>query len=118
MSINDYNKLYNFDTIYIPVLFVRICLVVPIYEEIFYRGFLFKGIQNSKLGNTGAVLLTSILFLIGHFHYDIITIIYIFLGAVLFGLCRLFTKSIIITIIIHISYNLYALISFFQEFQN
>ncbi len=98
MLINDYNKLYNFDTIYIPVLFVRICLVVPIYEEIFYRGFLFKGIQNSKLGNTGAVLLTSILFLIGHFHYD--TIIYVFFVAILFGLCRLFTKSIIITIII------------------
>ena len=118
MSINDYNKLYNFDTVYVPVLFVRICFVVPIYEEIFYRGFLFKGIQNSKLGNSGAVILTSFLFLIGHFHYNIITIIYVFFAAFLFGLCRLYTKSIIIPIIIHMSYNLYALISFFQEFQN
>ena len=45
----------------LPALLFAIVVVAPIFEEIFFRGFLFQGIRYSRLGPIGAIGITSLL---------------------------------------------------------
>ena len=41
-----------------PLLWATLLIEVPLFEESFFRGFMFRGIQQSRLGGMGAVLIT------------------------------------------------------------
>ena len=49
---------------------VAVCLLGPIAEELGFRGLIFHAISNSRLGTSGAVLLTSVAWSCLHFQYD------------------------------------------------
>ena len=94
----------------ILLLFYGIGIVQPIFEELLFRGLLFKGL-NEKLGGKSTVLLTSILFVIPHIQYDAsILLIVLFPNALILGLCRLKTKSLTIPIILHCANNIFTLL--------
>ena len=80
--------------------------VAPIQEEIIYRGFLFRGFQNSKLGDWGAVIGTAIIFTVIHDTYFLP-----FVLGLMFGLARLRTKSLYAPLTMHILANLIAVSS-------
>ena len=44
----------------LPALLFAIVVVAPIFEVIFFRGFLFQGIRHSRLGPIGAIGITSL----------------------------------------------------------
>lgn len=48
------------------LLFLAISLCAPILEELFFRGYLFNRLRNTKLGFTGTALTTSLLFTLAH----------------------------------------------------
>ena len=73
-----------------------------------FRGFLFQGLMCSRLGPTGAVLLTSLLWAVIHLQYGPVEITFIFLLGVVLGCIRLKTGSIWTPFLVHAVSNLIA----------
>ena len=93
-----------------PLLWGAIIIAAPVFEELFFRGFFFRGIQQSRLGNVGAVLITSFFWSIIHVQYDLPLIIWIFLLGILLGIARARSNSTYLTIALHALLNLIATI--------
>ena len=85
----------------LPTFLFAIVVVAPIFEEIFFRGFLFQGIRYSRLGPIGAIGITSLLWAVIHLQYDIYGIATIFALGLLFGIARLKTDSIHLLMVMH-----------------
>jgi membrane protease YdiL (CAAX protease family) len=85
----------------LPALLFAIVVVAPIFEEIFFRGFLFQGIRYSRLGPMGAIGITSLLWAVIHLQYDIYGITTVFALGLLFGIARLKTDSIHLLMVMH-----------------
>ena len=99
-----------------PILLIlAIGIVGPIFEEVFFRGFLFKHLE-IKWGGAMAVLFTSIIFTIVHVQYNLIILgLVLFPMALLLGYARLKTKSLMPPIIIHCFNNiLTVLVTMYQ----
>jgi membrane protease YdiL (CAAX protease family) len=60
------------------LLWFAVIVLAPLSEEIFFRGFLFKGIESSALGGTGAVLITSFVWAVIHLQYDLFNMVALF----------------------------------------
>jgi len=85
----------------LPALLFAIVVVAPIFEEIFFRGFLFQGIRYSRLGPIGAIGITSLLWAAIHLQYGIYGITTVFALGILFGMARLKTGSIHLLMVMH-----------------
>ncbi|MEB3356550.1 MAG: CPBP family intramembrane glutamic endopeptidase [Synechococcales bacterium] len=100
-----------YETAYsLPLLYLAIVVAAPVFEEVFFRGFLFQGIRHSWLGATGAVLVTSLVWAVIHLQYDRYDMAGIFLFGVLLAIAQLRTQSLYIPITMHALNNLIALI--------
>ena len=86
---------------FLPVLLFAIIIVAPIFEEIFFRGFLFQGIRYSRLGPVGAILITSSFWAVIHLQYDAYGITTVFALGLLLGVARLKTDSIHLLMVMH-----------------
>jgi len=93
---------------FVPFLWAALIIVAPIVEEVFFRGFMFKGIEHSVLGPAGAVIITALLWSVMHVQYDVYGIISLFILGLILGIARHKSKSIYPTIVMHILQNLIA----------
>ena len=92
-------------------LFVVALVVIPaLFEEILFRGFMFRGLQRSRLGNTGTILVTSFCWSVIHLQYSLDLIVVLFLLGVFFGIARLRSGSTLVTIVMHGTFNLVSVI--------
>ena len=93
-----------------PVWLLWLALVIgaPLFEETFFRGFLFKGFASSVVGPAGAIALTSILWAVIHIQYDAYTMGSIFVLGVLLGVARLRTGSLLVPLAMHAVANVVA----------
>ena len=102
------NKIFFVDAYqnmnYKILFWIALLIATPIYEEFLFRGYLFSGIQNSKLGNIGALLLSALLFSAIHFRGLFIGI-FIFCLGLLLGWARIKTKGVFVPIIMHFLWN-------------
>jgi membrane protease YdiL (CAAX protease family) len=102
----------------LPVLvlvLITICLVIPVMEELIFRGWLYSKIAESKLGHIGALIITSIIFTAIHTQYDnAVTLASIFTFGLLLGFVRYKTSNISYTVAIHIIYNSMGMIALFS----
>jgi membrane protease YdiL (CAAX protease family) len=94
----------------LPLLALAIVVVLPLAEEVLFRGFLFTGVLHSRLGPVGAVVLTALLWSLMHVQYDAYGIGTIFVSGLLLGYARLKTGSLYVTILLHGLMNLLATI--------
>jgi len=92
----------------LAVLLFAIIIVSPIFEEIFFRGFLFQGIRYSRLGPIGAIGMTSFFWAVIHLQYGIYGIATVFALGLLFGIARLKTDSIHLLMVMHSMVGLVA----------
>lgn len=78
-------------------------LYAPIVEETVFRGFLWRGLAASRLGNGGAWVLTSIVFTASHAldYTDPSALIQVAVGGLILGLVRWRTGSTIASMITH-----------------
>ena len=90
------------------LLWLALVLAAPLFEEIFFRGFLLKGFASSVVGPAGAVALTSALWAVIHTQYDFYGMGTIFVLGVLFALARLLTRSLVVPLTLHAVTNLVA----------
>jgi len=93
---------------FLPALLFAIVIVSPIFEEIFFRGFLFQGIRYSRLGPMGAIGMTSLFWAVVHLQYDAYGIATIFALGLFFGIARLKTDSIHLLMVMHSLVSLVA----------
>jgi len=89
------------------LLFFLAVILGPIFEEIIFRGYLFK-ILKIRLNNFYAIILNSIIF--GIIHFELSAIIPAVILGISLSLIRLKTNNLIPSTIIHSLHNLFALI--------
>ena len=90
-----------------PVWLVWAALLVaaPVFEEVFFRGFLFRGFAASFIGPIGAVALTAALWALIHTQYDLFGIATVFCLGLLIGAARMLTRSLWVPIAMHAMAN-------------
>ena len=102
-------NIYN-TSVWPVLLWAALIIFAPIFEEAFFRGFLLEGFWQSRLGPIGAVLLTAFAWALLHIQYDFYGIATIFVMGILFGIVRIKTGSLWITIILHAFTNMVSLV--------
>ncbi|MCC6489314.1 MAG: CPBP family intramembrane metalloprotease [Candidatus Hydrogenedentes bacterium] len=87
-------------------LWLGLVVLAPLFEEMLFRGLLFTGAQQTWMGAKGAVLLTALLFAIGHYQYGVIGASYIFVQGLFLGAARHRSDTIKLPILMHALWNL------------
>jgi membrane protease YdiL (CAAX protease family) len=95
------------------LLAIAFCVAAPMWEEIFSRGFLYRGWSESRLGVAGAIFLSSLAWTSLHLQYDWFFFGEVFSIGLLLGYLRYRTNSTWLTIVLHGINNLAATIQTF-----
>jgi CAAX protease family protein len=90
------------------LLVLAFCVAAPMSEELFARGFLYRGWSESFLKPAGAIVLSSLAWTVLHIQYDWFFLGEVFSIGVLFGYLRYRTGSLWLTILLHGLNNLAA----------
>jgi len=93
-----------------PLLWLAVIVLAPLAEEIFFRGFLFKGMESSRLGGPGTIVLTSAWWAVIYLQYDWYDITTIFVLGLLLGTVRWRSGSLIPCLTMHMLVNLISTI--------
>lgn len=95
---------------YLPLCWAAVGVCAPLAEELLFRGFLFAGLAASKLGQAGAVAVTSAMFMGLHLgQYDWVDLSQVGLVGVLMGWARARSGSLLPPLAMHVTLNLLAL---------
>jgi membrane protease YdiL (CAAX protease family) len=98
-----------------PIFWISTVVFAPIFEESLFRGFLFVGLRDSRVGPAWTVIITAFTFAGMHLlQYDFFSFTVILALGLAFGLVRLYSKSLWSTIIMHSAWNLVTMISISQ----
>jgi hypothetical protein len=92
-----------------PIMWIAYVILIPLYEEIFARGFLFSGWERSRVGPRGAVVLTTIFWTAMHVQYGALELVQVASAGILFGLARMYTGSMFPPLVMHAVVNFLAL---------
>ncbi len=93
------------------LLGVAVVIFAPAFEEAFFRGFLFAGLAQSRIGAIGTVILTAVAFAVLHIHYDYHGMVTILVLGIVLGIVRLKTGSLWGSLVMHSFWNFLALIA-------
>jgi membrane protease YdiL (CAAX protease family) len=94
-----------------PALFwIAAVVFAPAFEEAFFRGFVFAGLKQSRLGAVGTIALTALAWALLHIQYDIYGMTTILILGIVLGFVRLKTNSLWGPLIIHSGWNLIAMV--------
>lgn len=95
-----------------PVWLIWVALIVaaPFFEELFFRGFLYRGFAASVLRPEGAIALLAFLWAIIHLQYDIYGVVTIFFIGLILGVARWRTGSLLLPMAMHSLINAVAAI--------
>jgi membrane protease YdiL (CAAX protease family) len=92
------------------LLVIAFCVAAPVTEELFARGFLYRGWSESFLGVPGAILLSSLVWTALHLQYDWFFFGEVFSIGLLLGYLRYRYQSTWLTIFVHGLNNLAAVV--------
>jgi membrane protease YdiL (CAAX protease family) len=92
------------------LLVLAFCVAAPVSEELFARGFLYRGWSESFPGPTGAILLSSAVWTSLHLQYDWFFLGEVFSIGLLLGYLRYRFKSTWLTIFVHGLNNVAAVV--------
>jgi hypothetical protein len=92
----------------LAIQIISLAIIVPIAEELIYRGLVFTGLAK-VIGGKYAILLASIIF--GIFHFNLLQGTYAFLLSLILVCVYMKYRTILAPIIIHSVANLVAVIS-------
>ncbi|MGD9839042.1 MAG: lysostaphin resistance A-like protein [Afipia sp.] len=90
------------------LLVIAFCVVAPITEEFFARGFLYRGWSESFLRPAGAIMLSAAVWTMMHLQYNWFFLGQIFSIGLLFGYLRYVSGSTWLTVVLHGLNNLAA----------
>ncbi len=93
---------------FVALAWFAVVIAGPIFEEVFFRGFMFRGIEASALGNIGAIGFTAFTWAAMHIQYDAYGLATVFVLGLLLGFARAVTGSLYLTTAMHMVTNLIA----------
>lgn len=93
---------------FLPLLWIAVVIVAPLWEEIVFRGFGFRGFRSSRLGVIGAIVLPALFWTSLHLQYDAYDLAFVFTLGLFFGFARERTGSVTVAILLHVLNNLIA----------
>lgn len=91
------------------ILWIAFVFAAPLFEELFFRGFLIQGLSASFAGYTGAIVMTSAVWAMIHLQYDDYGIASIFVMGLVLGAARVRTGSTVLTMLLHALANFVAM---------
>jgi membrane protease YdiL (CAAX protease family) len=92
----------TYDSLNSPwILWLALLVAAPLSEEVFFRGFLIKGLSASVVRWYGAVIISSAAWAAIHLQYDLYGVAMIFVLGLLLGAARVKTGSVILTMVLH-----------------
>ena len=107
-------KMANNSLVTLVLILSSICVVIPIMEELTFRGWLYSKIKLTKLGDAGALFMSALIFTLIHTQYNNpITLVFIFSLGLFLGFVRYKSNNINYTIAIHILFNSLAMAALF-----
>ena len=83
-------------------------ILAPIWEELIFRGFLYRGLAASRLGTAGTIVLTALIWASLHFDKTWLGFTDIFVAGLVLGWLRWRTGSTYVTIAVHAMQNAIA----------
>jgi len=86
---------------YVAAYWVALVIAAPLYEELLFRGFLFKGIAQSRLGGWAAILITAGAWTALHAQYSGFQLGGILIHGLYYGWVRLKTGSTGLSVLLH-----------------
>lgn len=89
-----------------PLYWLAVIMVAPLFEELFFRGLMFRVLLNTRLKATGTIQLTSIFWISLHSQYEYYYLAIMMLSGLIFGYSRHKTGSIIVPLVAHMCCNL------------
>jgi len=92
----------------LPLFWIAVVIAAPFFEEFLFRGFMLEGMARSRLGMTGAVIITSAIWAVIHMQYGWFEIISIFFIGILLCIAKIKSKSLYVPIAMHLLMNLTA----------
>jgi membrane protease YdiL (CAAX protease family) len=95
-------------SIWPALIWIAFVVFGPIFEETLFRGFLFEGFRQSRIGPIGAIGLTALSWALIHIPSDFYDIAVIFVAGILLGIVRLKTGSLWTPLIMHAFANIVA----------
>jgi membrane protease YdiL (CAAX protease family) len=93
--------------------FALLVVLAPLSEELLFRGFLYGGLAQSRIGPVGAILVTSGIWTVIHVQYTWLIMTQVFIYGVVFGVVRWRSGSLWPPMITHGLVNLLAGIYFY-----
>ena len=94
----------------LPLFFFSFAVLAPVQEELFFRGFLYRGLSTS-IGPWTTIVLTSAVWSMVHLQYEWFFLAEIFVLGVVFGWLRMRSGSTILTMLLHGGMNLMAVVA-------
>lgn len=110
----SYGLLGNFEK-YPWITFFSICILAPLLEEIFFRGFLLKGMLNNQVKPYKAIIISALLF--GGIHFYPWQIVGGFFAGIVLGLSFYKTGSLLICTLLHFLNNFLGFLLFMKYHQ-
>ena len=106
----DFNPWLN-QPLYVSVLRVlAVCFLGPILEELIFRGLFYHRIHiKLRVNEWLTVLILAAIWAVIHYTYPLPVIGVIFVEGLLLGAAVIKSKSLIVPIVMHICWNLYAI---------
>jgi len=92
------------------LLLFAFSVAAPMSEEVLARGFLYRGWSASFLRVPGAIILSSLVWTVGHLQYDMYFLAEVFSIGLWFGYMRHRANSLWLTIVLHALNNLTAVV--------
>ena len=68
---------------------ISVIIIAPIAEEFIFRGFLYSQLKITKLGSWGAVTVSSLLWTVIHFQYELLILVILFIFWIFLGYIRM-----------------------------
>jgi uncharacterized protein len=102
---------------WLPALAIATIVAAPVGEEIFFRGFLFRGWVRSARGAMIAIPIISIIFASLHVQYNLYGMLQILIVGLFFGWLRWRSGSTLLTILCHSALNLESSLETFVKVQ-
>jgi membrane protease YdiL (CAAX protease family) len=94
----------------IYLLGFAVIIAAPFFEELFFRGFMLFGISRSRLGVTGGILITALIWTAVHQQYDWYIRGNILMLGIIFGYARHRSGSLLPSLTMHALMNAMALV--------
>ena len=102
-DLRPFQELMQGDAVWIVLLVI--CLGAPLSEELLFRGFMFSGLANSRLGLLGTAILTTVLWTAMHAGYSAFGMVEVLGIGLYLSWLLVRTGSLWVTILCHAIYN-------------